>query len=257
MTPNDLIRLALKTAGVVGVGQTPLAENVNDAFTQLNMMLGQWNRRRWLVYHLIDTFCVSTGAPYYVVGLEHDFDVPRADRIESAFVRWGGTLLESDFSGDLSQEFGPAPVWSGQPIDRQIQVIQSAEDYSRISVKWVVGGPPQYVFLDSGYPFGKAYFYPVPPAGYELHLLLKAELPAFDTLADDVALPNEYQEAILYNLAARLRPQYGMPPEPTITALAKASLNTVRGANVQIPTLQMPAPLQRFGSRYNVYTDSY
>jgi hypothetical protein len=68
MTPLDLITLALKKAGVVGVGQTPEAEDTNDAFSDLNMMLGQWNRRRWLVYHLLDVAKVSTGAASYTVG---------------------------------------------------------------------------------------------------------------------------------------------------------------------------------------------
>jgi hypothetical protein len=38
-TAGSIINLALKTAGVLGVGQTPQAEDANDALTFLNMML--------------------------------------------------------------------------------------------------------------------------------------------------------------------------------------------------------------------------
>ena len=38
-TPSDLITLALKTANVLGVGQTASAEDMNDAFNLLNMMM--------------------------------------------------------------------------------------------------------------------------------------------------------------------------------------------------------------------------
>ena len=70
----------------------------------------------------------------------------------------------------------------------------------------------------------------------------------------DINLPPEYEEALMYNLAGRLYPMYGMPPDQTIIKLAAASLATVRMANTQIGRLYMPAGLIRRGS-YNVYTD--
>lgn len=41
-TAGSIINLALKMAGILGVGQTATAEDANDAFTVLNMMLAQW-----------------------------------------------------------------------------------------------------------------------------------------------------------------------------------------------------------------------
>jgi hypothetical protein len=67
-------------------------------------------------------------------------------------------------------------------------------------------------------------------------------------------LPPEYQEALLYNLAARLRPMYGLPPEPTITSMAVTTLNVIRNANAQIPRLTIAPSLTR-DSLYNVYSD--
>src|SRR6516165_10650859 len=43
---NNVIFLALRNAGVNGVGQTPLADDVNDAFTILNAQIGQWSLER-------------------------------------------------------------------------------------------------------------------------------------------------------------------------------------------------------------------
>jgi hypothetical protein len=235
MTPLDLITLALKASGIVGVGQVAQAEDATDAFTLLNMMLGQWNRRRWLVFHLKDASAVSTGAASYTIGAGGDFDVPRPDRIESAYLR-------------LLNNSGP-----NQP-DYQLALLPSMEDYSRITLKGMMGYP-SYAFLDSDYPLGTLHFWPVPTAGiYELHVLVKAELPGFSDLSDDVNLPPEYQEAIMYNLAARLRPHYQLPPDPSVVALAKSSLNTVRISNAQVATLLMPAGLHRRGN-YNVITD--
>jgi hypothetical protein len=235
MTPLDLITSALKKAGVVGVGQTPEAEDTNDAFTDLNMMLGQWSRRRWLVYHLVDVAKVSTGATTYTVGPAGDFNVARPDRIERAYFR------------SLQQAAPNRP-------DYPLTVVTSMEDYSGIPLKSIVGFP-QRVFLDTGFPLTTLYVWPIPTAGlYEIHLLLKADLPGFTTLTQDINLPPEYQEAILYNLAVRLAATYKQPLDPVVVAIAKASLNTVRNSNVQIPTLLMPNDLTR-GGVYNIYTD--
>ena len=38
-TARDFVTLALKEAGVLGVGQTPLPEDINDCFVLLNRML--------------------------------------------------------------------------------------------------------------------------------------------------------------------------------------------------------------------------
>lgn len=237
MTPNDLIKLALKMTGTVGVGQTPLSEDMNDAFAVLNMMLGQWNRRRWLVYHLVELTKVSTGALSYSVGPAGAFDTPRLVGIEAAFIR----LLNNA---------------SPNQVDFQLQILTSYEDYAAIPIKSQAGFP-QIAFLDTGVPFGTLYVWPVPASGlYEIHLVVRAALAGFDKISDDVDLPNEYQEAILYNLAARLRPAYALPPDPSITALALSSLNTIRVSNVQIPLLEMPDNLVRPGI-FNIYSGGY
>lgn len=91
-TALDIVTQALKESGVIGVGQTPLAEDVNDSFTRLNWMLSQWAKKRWLVWQLVTLSKISTGQQFYTVGPGGDFDVVnRPDRIESAFLRqWPG-----------------------------------------------------------------------------------------------------------------------------------------------------------------------
>lgn len=235
IAPVQLIRLALRDAGVNGQGQQPNSEDTNDAFTHLNMMLAAWNRKRWLVYHLLDVPLVSTGALSYTIGPNGDFNVPRPDRIEAAFLRY------------LTQNQQP---------DWPIKVLEAREDYNLIVSK-TVGTVPYYLFYDSDFPVGTLYFYPVAAAGiYELHVTIKDELTQFADLTTPINLPPEYQEALLYNLAVRLRIAYQMGPDPTVIGLAKASLATIRGANTQIPRLIMPAGVGSAHGRYNIFNDS-
>lgn len=235
-TPGDIVKQALKDAGVIGVGQTALAEDTNDAFAILNQIIAQWNRKRWMIFHLLDLSIVSTGAISYTIGTGGDINSPRPDRLEAAYYR---------------QVVAQTPP---NQIDFPLQILESREDYSRIGLKQLVT-VPQYIFYDAAYPLGNVYPWPViPAANYELHVIVKAQLTAFTTLAQDINLPPEYEAALRYNLAARLRPSYQLPPDPSVTALALDALNTIRNANAQVPRLRMPSNLVR-PALYNIFGD--
>lgn len=234
-TPLDIINLALKNAGVLGVGQSAQAEDTNDAFTLMNFMLAQWSRKRWLVYHLIDVAFTSTGAQSYTVGPGQQFNCTRPDRIEAAFFR---------------------QVIPSQPnlIDYPLEIIESRETYNNIALKTLTSFP-NYVFYDSAWPIGFLYPWPLPQADlYQVHISVKETLTQFTSLGQQINLPPEYYAALLYNLGERLIPMYKLPPDPILTGLAKDALAVIRASNVQIPRLTLPAELVRPGI-YNVYND--
>lgn len=233
-TAGDIVNLALKAAGVLGVGQTALAEDSNDALTLMNQMIYQWRRKRWLIYHLVDTSFTCTGAQSYTVGAGGNFNITRPDRIEAAYFR---QLIPS----------------SPNQVDYPLQILESREDYSRISLK-MLGSFPSFIWYDAAYPLGSVYPWPLPSSLYELHILTKDTLSSFANLATSIAIPEEYHAALLWNLAARLAPMYQKSPDPSVIALAKDSLNLIRTANAQIPRLTMPLSLVRRGI-YNIYSD--
>lgn len=235
-TALDIVNAALKKAGIVGVGQTAAAEDANDAFSDMNDMLAQWQRKRWLVWHLVDVPLVSTGAQSYTVGAGGDFNIARPDRLEAAFFR---------------------QITQSQPnqIDYPLAILQSREDYNRIAIK-ELGSFSRYIFYDSAYPLGSVYPWPVPAANlYEIHLTLKEQLSQFANLNSAVNMPPEYVAALKWNLAIRVHAGYpGLPPIPETVALALDSLNLIRGANAQVPRLVMPVNLVRPGI-YDIYSD--
>ena len=75
ITFGDLINLAFLTAGIVGQGQSVGAQDMTNATQMLNAMLGQWQRRRYLVYYLEETSISATGAQSYSVGPGCDFNI--------------------------------------------------------------------------------------------------------------------------------------------------------------------------------------
>lgn len=233
-TALDMINLAMREAGVLGVGQTLLPEDYSDALRLLNAMLAQWQRRSWLDYHWQDFSVPCTGALSYTIGPGGNIDTARPDQIESAFFR------QTQQTGALK-------------VDYPLEILPSRADYNRITLKDLTSFA-YVIFYDAAMPLGVLYPWPLLTNQYELHVTIKVQLQSFDALTDQLSMPPEYEEAIHYNLAVRLRPAYQLPPDQTITALAKASLNTIRNANAQVAMLQMPGGLVR-GSGYNVYSD--
>lgn len=233
---SDLINLALTDSGVLGVGQTAQAQDLTDTLRRLNMMISQWSQRRWLVYHLIDTAKVCTGAQSYTVGAGGDFNITRPAQIEAAYIR---------------QIVPGTPT----PVDFWLTQIPAREDYSQLALKGLVASPADRFYYDAGYPNGLVYPWPIPGAAYELHILTKAVLQQFAAVTDAVVLPPEYEEAIYTNLMVRLRAAYRLPADRVMIGLAKASLNTIRRANFQIGRLTLPRGLGNSGPGYNVFSD--
>lgn len=233
-TPIELINLALKQSGALGVGQTASAEDTQDAFKMMNMMLAQWQTDRFLVYHLITTSKVCTGQQSYTIGIGGDFNIPRPDRISSAYVQ-------------LTVQSAP------NQVDYPLTILQAREDYNRIAVKQQ-GSMPTALFYDSNYPLGSLYPWSVPDNQYTLYITTYAQLQQFTTVADVINMPPQYEEAIMWNLAGRLRPMLGFEPDQTINASARASINSLMGSNTQVPTMTID-PILTSRGKYNVYSD--
>lgn len=232
-TPVAIINLALKQVGVLGVGQTATPEDITDAFMLLNMMLAQWSVKRNIVYQIVDVPCVSTGAASYTVGAGGDFNTPRPAKLFGAYCR----------------QLAPPQ----QPIDFPLELLQSQEDWSRISTK-SIASMPSLVYYEPQFPLGVLRVWPIATVGYELHILALSPLAKFPTPYDEINLPDEYQEALMYNLAGRLFALYGLEPTRTVVALASASMATIRQANAKIGKLYMPSAVLGNGA-YNVYSD--
>lgn len=226
---QKLIVNMLVDAGIIGIDENPEQPVINRAFTQLNWLLAQWARKRWLCYRIQDYSFVATGAVSYAVGLNQTINInPRPDRLEYAFLRFLNTGEPAQF-----------------PVDVPIEIIQSHEDYSRIAVK-TIGTLPWRIFYDPKWPIGELFPWPVPqPNIYEIHVGFKVVLPRFSSLQQQISFPPEYEAALNFCGAQVLRATYQMPPDPTIDRLAKNALNTLRLANQAMSTLRMPAFLRR------------
>jgi hypothetical protein len=234
-TWSDLISLALKNAGVVGVGQTPMAEDLNDSAKLLNSMISIWQRKRYLIYHLPQMHIPCTGATSYTIGPGGDFDMDsRPASIKSAYAL---------------QTVNNTPNQISYPL----AIISSAEDYDRISLKGLQSFP-EWIWYDAAYPLGVIRPYPVITGQFELYIRFEALLQRIENLADEITTPPEYTDAMFWNLAVRLAIAYQLPVSPDLKGQAKNTLETLRSVNAQIPTMLLPRTLTG-GGQYNAYSD--
>lgn len=156
-TARDFITLAMKEAGVLGLGQSLNAEDINDGLTLLNRMLAQWQKRRWLVPNLYDVSAIGNGAKSNLIGPGQYYNAARPDKIQAAYFK------QLNGGGGSSQVSYPlTPIWS-------------YEDYSRIALKDLQAWP-QYYFYDAAFPYGNVFIWPVPTSAYEVHLICKGPI---------------------------------------------------------------------------------
>jgi hypothetical protein len=238
-TANDIITQAAKKAGILGLGQTLDAADINDGLTDLNDMLAQWAVKRWLVYVLNNFLVVSTGQTTpYTVGPGGQFAIAtaRPNRIEAAFLRQIGN------------------IGGGLPIDYPLKVIPAREEYNATALKTLLSFP-KYAYYSPEMPLGLLHIYPYPTAAlYETHITVKNVLQQFADTTKTVSLPPEYIPALKYGLAKRLRQSYGKKADPELNNLARDGLDVLRQANIAVPELTMPQVLVR-PSLYNIYSD--
>lgn len=306
-TARDFILLALKEAGLLGVGQTPLNEDVNDAFVLLNRMLAVWQKKRWIVPYLHEVVGIGNNQKSNLIGPGQYYNSFRPDKIQAAYF----VQLTNNSNA--------------QPVSFPLRQIWSYEDYAQISLKQL-NSWPMYFFYDGQFPYGNVFIWPVPSPDYEIHLIAKgpigftvqietvaivnvgegytdgayvsvpllnlsgfgadatADITVFGGIVTDIVIndagngykindqlyvnpadlggtgtgfickvtqvtddldaefnmPEEYEEAIHYNLCVRLRSMYQQPSDPVQVNLAKLALNVIKIANAQIPTLQLP-----------------
>lgn len=235
-TPKDIITLALKTANVIGVGQSPSAEDINDSFNHLNMMLAQWRADRANTYAFVNADVACDGREFYTIGPGGDLDIPWMPKIGSAFI---------------SQFYG-----TDNRVDYSLNELTAREDYNRIGLKQLKSFP-SFFYYDSQFPVGNLFVWPIPDASYHLTVSMWKEIQRFQNASETIILPEFYHSAILWNLTVRLAVAFGVITVPDHQALAKSSFAALKRANAQTQTLQMPAALRKQSGTFNIYGDIF
>jgi len=131
---------------------------------------------------------------------------------------------------------------NGQPItggglDYPMSVL-ALQDYEMIGLKTLNGPWPKAVYFNPGSDSGNLFIWPSPSQG-ELHLFANTLFTRYDSMYEDLQLPQGYSMALRWCLAERLMPMYGKASATQITMIqtfagqAKATLKRTNMSPLQ------------------------
>jgi hypothetical protein len=247
---QDLVSLSMRTSGILGVGQVPLAQDQADAISMLQLMMQQWRQKRWLVFRLDWTvFTLEVGKQSYTIGPSGP---PLPDPVPDVTV-YGVFRPANIQSCFLRQNFGSSP--SSFPIDFPMRILGSRQEYDSISLKSLQSWPIN-VYYDPTIPLATLYIWPIPiQTFFSLYIAwqIAIDVASEESLATDLSVyvPSETQLALMYNLAELLALNYKLPPDPNLQAAARATLNVLRQTNFAIQPARMPSALRARGRLRN------
>ena len=127
---------------------------------------------------------------------------------------------------------------TGGGLDYPISVL-ALQDYEMIGLKTLNGPWPKAIYFNPNAETGNLFVWPNPAQG-ELHLFANSIFSRYDTLYDDIVLPQGYTMALRWCLAERLMPMYGKASQVQIgmiqqySAQAKATLKRTNMKPLQV-----------------------
>ena len=132
---------------------------------------------------------------------------------------------------------------NGQPItggglDYPMSVL-ALQDYEMIGLKTLNGPWPKAVYFNPGADSGNLFIWPSPSQG-ELHLFANTLFTRYESMYEDLQLPQGYSMALRWCLAERLMPMYGKASQTQIAMIqtfagqAKATLKRTNMSPLQV-----------------------
>lgn len=195
-----------------------------DGLRALNAMLALWAAEGITIYNVItESFTLVTNKPSYTIGTGGDFNTTRPTDIYYALIRDAGNN------------------------DYAVSVITD-EEFDCIANK-TTPGRPNRIQLKPGYPLATLTVYPVPLLSETIVLANTKVIASFASIDDDINLPPEFEEALIYNLSLRIIPE--VPPTALVADLAAKAKDAIY--TIPVAPLIGDAALSNSFRPFNIY----
>ncbi len=162
---------------------------------------------------------VRTNVPYTSPGFGPDFNAPRPIRIDRASVVYQP-------SGQYAPEL---PLY-----------MMSVRQWEDLAIKTITSTIPTQIYADNAFPNCNLNLWPIPTLALPFILYTwQAVTTGFTVSQLDAALvfPPGYQDAIRYNLAVRLAPEWDKPLRDDVAKLATESKMNIQSLNAPSPVM--------------------
>ena len=185
---NEIISAALRKLGVLSGGSSPETYQITDATQALNAMIKGFETDGMPLWSIKSyTFTVTQGTAAYNIGVGQTFNTAKPLKVIQA---WRNQ--DTNFSNvpmnvytNYNYDLLPLALSSGTPVNLYYQPLRE---------------------------YGVINLWPKPNDSVTT-ITLRYQTPFEDMTSstDDIDFPSEWTEAIIYGLAHRLSPEYGVP----------------------------------------------
>ena len=226
MTVLDLIKSSLKLIGVVSSDEDVSAADAASALTVYNIMLDQWRNEKLMVYSMLsEMFPLTSNVASYTIGAGGTFNTVRPLKIEKAMIRYGNLDFELEII----------------PFDR----------YAELIYKTIASTYPTKLWYNPSYPLGTITLYPVPSAtSLQISVVQRIAAAGATSIADSISFPEGYLQALRYNLAVELAPEYGAPVSALVGTQAAKAKAILKSTNQEDVLMECDAVTGRGYKRY-------
>lgn len=190
LTRNQFIEAALRTLGVLALDQTPSSTEYTNALIKLNALVGEFRTKGLMVWDRTTyTMSLTSGTSSYTIGTGQTLNTPypvhllQAVRLDST----SETRIPLEVISDFNYNLLPTST-SGVPIQVTYQ--------PKVNLGVIKVWPEPDSYSQTNVTIQLTYLRPI---------------EYFSLSTDTADFPEEWVSAIIYNLAVRMAPEYGVP----------------------------------------------
>jgi hypothetical protein len=214
VTALDIITEALSVLGVYSQGESLSAADSASALFTLTALMDGWGAENFTIYNeVIQQFSTTASKQSYTIGPDNTND-------------WITATLPPSFD-----RVGNLPVTNGQPMPLELPVqIYTLDMWASIALKGLQSSIIQAMYPNYGFPSHTLNFWPIPNVVIPVSLYYPQKVAKLTALANAVAMPPGYQEALTYELAIKCAAKFGATiPQflPDAWAEAKAKIKSM------------------------------
>lgn len=267
MTVDQIVKSALRVLGAIASGESPTDDETADAILALSSLVSSWSARGLKVNALTtETFFPENGKYRYTLGTGGDWDTVRPSSIEGAFIRDSDgkdapleIVSEQRYRNIRSKynlgepEFlyflptSPLAKIFLYPVPTNQTTVYESEDFAE-TVDYGLITETATETIDMGLisetPDDDSESYGGATATNAIGIVSMKPLEDLDTAAETVDFPPEYSEALKWNLAISLAPEYGASVTAWMIERAASALGRIESIN--FANQVHPAVLENF-----------
>ncbi len=229
-TAQTIIDRALRLIGQIGAGLSPTADETADGLEALNAMIGAWRNDRLMAYAIqTQDITLSASDTSVTVGPSGDLVTTRPVAIQNAYV------VIDDITYDVR--------------------ILNENEFAAIPDKTAQSDWPDRIWPQMSFPDVTIYLYPIPTTTSTLRILTRVPVTEFSTAATTVSLPPGWEDALAFNLAVRIAPEYETEASPTVKEMARSTIAALKKTNSRPQKLYTELPVLVGNYVANIITD--